>query len=47
LPISRSQHLAGDASIRDPVPDGAPKLDLITIVLNYHDICICRSIAPR
>ena len=22
----------------DPVPDGAPKLDLITIVLNYHDI---------
>src|SRR5213082_2559381 len=22
----------------DPVPDGAPKFDLITIVLNYHDI---------
>lgn len=22
----------------DPVPDDAPKLDLITIVLNYHDI---------
>ena len=22
----------------DPVPDGAPQLDLITIVLNYHDI---------
>ena len=22
----------------DPVPDNAPKLDLITIVLNYHDI---------
>ena len=22
----------------DPVPDGAPKLDLITIILNYHDI---------
>ena len=22
----------------DPVPDGIPKLDLITIVLNYHDI---------
>jgi predicted methyltransferase len=25
-------------SFEDPVPDGAPKLDLITIVLNYHDI---------
>jgi len=23
----------------DPVPDRAPKLDLITIILNYHDIC--------
>jgi len=23
----------------DPVPDQAPKLDLITIVQNYHDIC--------
>jgi predicted methyltransferase len=22
----------------DPVPDGAPKLDLITLILNYHDI---------
>jgi predicted methyltransferase len=22
----------------DPVPDGAPKLDLVTLVLNYHDI---------
>ncbi len=22
----------------DPVPDGTPKLDLITIILNYHDI---------
>ncbi|MGA7749506.1 MAG: hypothetical protein WCA63_05110, partial [Gallionella sp.] len=22
----------------DPVPDDAPKLDLITIVMNYHDI---------
>jgi predicted methyltransferase len=22
----------------DPVPDAAPKLDLVTIVLNYHDI---------
>jgi len=25
-------------SFEDPVPDNAPKLDLITIVLNYHDI---------
>lgn len=25
-------------SFEDPVPDQAPKLDLITIVLNYHDI---------
>jgi predicted methyltransferase len=25
-------------SFEDPVPDGAPPLDLITIVLNYHDI---------
>lgn len=25
-------------SFEDPVPDGTPKLDLITIVLNYHDI---------
>ena len=23
----------------DPVPDGTPKLDLITIIQNYHDIC--------
>jgi len=23
----------------DPVPGGAPKLDLITIIQNYHDIC--------
>jgi predicted methyltransferase len=22
----------------DPVPDGAPKFDLITLILNYHDI---------
>ena len=22
----------------DPVPEGAPKLDLITLILNYHDI---------
>ena len=22
----------------DPVPDGAPKLDLVTLILNYHDI---------
>lgn len=22
----------------DPAPDGAPKLDLVTLVLNYHDI---------
>src|ERR1700693_3256811 len=22
----------------DPVPDGVPKLDLITIIMNYHDI---------
>lgn len=25
-------------SFEDPAPDAAPKLDLITIVLNYHDI---------
>ncbi|MEO8754864.1 MAG: SAM-dependent methyltransferase [Casimicrobiaceae bacterium] len=25
-------------SFEDPVPEGAPPLDLITIVLNYHDI---------
>jgi predicted methyltransferase len=25
-------------SFEDPVPDNIPKLDLITIVLNYHDI---------
>jgi len=25
-------------SYEDPVPDDAPKLDLITIILNYHDI---------
>ena len=25
-------------SFEDPVPENAPKLDLITIVLNYHDI---------
>jgi predicted methyltransferase len=25
-------------SFEDPVPESAPKLDLITIVLNYHDI---------
>ena len=23
----------------DPVPDGTPQLDLITIIQNYHDIC--------
>jgi len=27
-----------ERSFDDPVPDQAPKLDLITIVLNYHDI---------
>lgn len=25
-------------SFEDPIPDDAPKLDLITIVMNYHDI---------
>jgi predicted methyltransferase len=25
-------------TFEDPVPEGAPQLDLITIVLNYHDI---------
>ena len=27
-----------ERSFEDPVPDQAPKLDLITFVLNYHDI---------
>lgn len=25
-------------SFEDPIPDGVPKLDLITIIMNYHDI---------
>ena len=31
-------HERGLATFEDPVPDQAPKLDLITLVLNYHDI---------
>jgi len=34
----QSDFVVVTAPFEDPVPDGTPKLDLITLVLNYHDI---------